>query len=253
MLYGDEVLPPARRGARGIDKMRRKAKDFARAIGERPKTLLILIILAVLFILFILAEGVFQYNRFQTWDTTVQARAADVDRELKRRENLIPGVVALAGRYAAYERGMFQYVSDARAVLQSLKESQAPGTQMSSLLEKTLSKLVALAEAYPDLKATQPVQDLISKLSETEDRVADAKKDYNAAAEQYNQYVTVFPGNMFAFIYRFKVAKYMSIEENLEVPDIYLDVTRPGPIAETEANDLDEEVETQKETQGDEQ
>ena len=83
----------------------------------------------ILLALVIAAEGIFQFNRLQATSTTVQARRADVDRELKRRQNLIPGVVALAGRYANYEKGMVKYVSDARTVLQTIRNSQASGTE----------------------------------------------------------------------------------------------------------------------------
>jgi LemA protein len=225
-LYGDEVGPAATKVVKPRGRLRRRLEDMSDALGRRPTVLWVVRIVVILLTLFVVIEGIFQYNRLQAWSTTVLARRADVDRELKRRENLIPGVVALASRYADYERGMFKYISDARGVLQAIKDSQASGTNVSNLLDKALTKLVALAEAYPDLKATQPVQDLIAKLADTEDRIADAKKDYNAAAEQFNQYMTTFPGNVFAFFYRFKTAEYISLEENLDVPQINLDVSQ---------------------------
>ena len=256
-LYGDEVKSLGGNAARKRIGLRRKLEDFNDALSKRPTVLWIVRIAVLLLTFFVVIEGIFQYNRLQAWNTTVKARRADVDRELKRRENLIPGVVALASRYADYERGMFKYISDARGVLQAIKDSQESGTGVSSLLDKALSKLVALAEAYPDLKATQPVQDLISKLSDTEDRIADAKKDYNAAAEQLNQYITTFPGNVFAFVYRCKQAKYISLEENLDVPQINLDVPQIGldvskqiPVDVQESVNLGGEVEDPNESKG---
>ena len=242
-MYGDEVKPADSKVVKKKGRLRRKLEDMSDSLGKRPTVLWVVRIVVILLTLFIVAEGIFQYNRLQAWDTTVQARRADVDRELKRRENLIPGVVALASKYATYERGMFKYISDARGVLQAIKESQASGTNVSSILDKALSKLVALAEAYPDLKATQPVQDLIVKLADTEDRIADAKKDYNAAAEQFNQFMTTFPGNVFAFAYRFKIADYISLEENLDVPQINFDLSQINlDVSEQKPMDMQENV-----------
>lgn len=253
-VYGDEVKPTAKKVMKQSSMLRRKFEDLSDALSRRPLVLWISRIIVILLVLFIVAEGIFQYNRLQAWNTTVQARRADVDRELKRRENLIPGVVALAGRYADYERGMFKYVSDARSVLQTIRNSQTSGTDVSSMLEKALSKLVALAEAYPDLKATQPVQDLIEKLATTEDRIAEAKKEYNAACEQYNQYRTTFPGNVFAFIYRYKAIEYIGLEENIDIPEINLDIAERIPTIIKNGNDPGVEVsgeELQAETEAD--
>jgi LemA protein len=256
-MYGDEVKPADSKVVKKKGRLRRKLEDLSDSLSKRPTVLWVVRIVVILLTLFIVAEGIFQYNRLQAWNTTVQARRADVDRELKRRENLIPGVVALASKYADYERGMFKYISDARGVLQAIKDSQVSGTNVSSLLDKALSKLVALAEAYPDLKATQPVQDLIVKLADTEDRIADAKKDYNAAAEQFNQYMTTFPGNVFAFAYRFKAAEYISFEENLDVPlinldlsQINLDVSERKPTVVQENVNLGGEVENLNKSKG---
>jgi LemA protein len=170
------------------------------------------------------------------------ARWADVEREYQRRENLIPNLVYAVSKYASYEQGVFKYVSDAREALKTIRSSETSGTQVSSLLEKTLSRLVALAEEYPDLKATQSIQDLIAEAANTENRIADAKKEYNHECEIYNQYQSVFPGNVFAFIYRFKPLPYIGLEEQVDVPVIDLDVTQgraaiKGDV-EVPANDL---------------
>lgn len=221
LLYGDDVKPPSRRFMRFRTRM-----AYLNDLFHRQPTLVWVVRIVVLVLtLIIVAEGVFQYNRLQTWGTKVDARRADVDRELKRRENLIPGVVALAGRYAKYELDMFQYVSDSRTLLQTLKNAQSTGLDVGGMLEKAVSKLMALAEAYPELKATQPVQDLIDKLAVTEDRIADAKKDYNAAAEQFNQYRTTFPGNVFALAYGFKSSAYIGLDEDVDLPRIWLDIS----------------------------
>jgi len=159
------------------------------------------------------------------------ARRGDVEREFQRRENLIPNLVYAVSRYGAYEQGVFKHVSAVRAELMKVQNSEVSQSQISSVLEKALSRLVAWAEEYPDLKATQSVQDLISEASDTEDRIAEAKKEYNKDCEIYNQYLSVFPGNVFAFIYRYKPLPYMGLED-VNVPVIELDMTEPEAFVE---------------------
>jgi len=87
-----------------------------------------------------------------------------------------------------------------------------------------LPRLIALAEEYPDLKASGAMQDLIAEASNTEDRIADAKKDYNKQAEVYNQYRTIVPGNLFALIFGFEAVPYIGLDEQVKVPAIELKV-----------------------------
>lgn len=236
-LYGEELKPDANKKAVGTinekprDK-RRKLTAFKNALSNRRTVVWVIRIAVVLVALFIVAEGVSQFNRLTSWHVVVAARRADLERELQRRENLIPNLVFVVSKYAAYEQGVFKYVSDAREALKTIRSSETSGTQANSMLEKTLSRLVALAEQYPDLKATQSIQDLIAEAANTENRIADAKEKYNKACEIYSQYRTIFPGNVFAFIYRFKPLPYVGLEEDLKVPVIDLDIIERG--ADTE-------------------
>jgi LemA protein len=235
-LYGNQVRPAYNNsGANmGVKPSRRKKKLTAlkKTLGSRRTAIWAIRIAVILFVLFIAAESIFQFNRFAAWQTKVTARRADVERELQRRKNLIPNLVYAVSKYASYEQGVFKYVSDARETLKMIRSSEASGTQAGSLLEKTLSRLIALAEEYPDLKATQSIQDLIKEASDTEDRIADAKKEYNKECEVYNQYLSVFPGNVFAFIYRFKPIQYIGTEEELKVPVIDLKMREPEAVTE---------------------
>lgn len=179
-------------------------------------------ILTVLFVLFVVAEAIFQYNLLCSWQVVTDARRADVDRELQRRKNLIPNLVLAVENYAVHEQLVFKHVSDARDTMKTLKNMDQLGTAAvaGGDLSKTLSRLIALAEQYPLLKATQSIQDLMKEAAETENRIADAKKEYNRVSEIYNQYRTVFPGNVFAFIYRFPPVDYLDTEESLDVPQV---------------------------------
>jgi len=244
-LYGEDLKSSANNAGAVIDtkpgRRKKKLATFKKALGSRQTLGWIIRVVVVLIVLFIAAESIFQYNRFAAWETKVMARGADVDREYQRRQNLIPNLVFAVSRYGAYEQGVFKHVSAVRAELMKIQNSEVSQSQISSVLEKTLSRLIAWAEEYPDLKATQSVQDLISEAANTEDRIADAKKEYNKDCEIYNQYLSIFPGNIFAFIYRYKRLPYMGLED-VNVPVIDLDMTKPETIVEevveVPANDL---------------
>ena len=222
---------------------------FKKAIGSRRTTVWAVRILVGLVVLFLIAETIFQWNRFSLWSTAVEARRADVERELQRRENLIPNIVSAVGKYAAHEQGVFKHVSEVRTELKKVKSSGASPAQISSVLEKALSGLVALAESYPDLKATNSIQDLIKEAANTENRIADAKKEYNKACEAYMQCKTVFPGNFFGFIFGFKPISYIGLEEAVRVPVVDLDMTgqRERTEGNSEVNNIDAGAITKKE------
>ena len=139
-LYGEEVRPVTNNiGAAMNSKTNRKKRmfeNFKNALGSRQTVIWTIRIVIVLVVLFIVAESIFQYNRFASWETKVMARAADVDREYQRRQNLIPNLVYAVSRYGAYEQSVFKYVSDAREALKAMRSSETSGTQVESLLEK---------------------------------------------------------------------------------------------------------------------
>ena len=245
-LYGEEVKPVTTNIGAAMNakanRKKRRFENFKNALGSRRTVAWIIRIVIVLVVLFIAAESIFQFNRFAAWQTKVMARQADVEREYQRRENLIPNLVFAVSRYASYEQSVFKDVSEARSELMKIQNSEISQNQISSVLEKALSRLVALAEEYPDLKATQSVQDLIKEASNTEDRIAEAKGKYNETCEIYNQYLSIFPGNIFGFIYRYKSLPYMGLED-VNVPVIDLDMTEPETVVEevveVPANNLD--------------
>lgn len=252
-LYGEDVKPSAnvnKAGAGMNSRPNRKESrltTFKKTLSSRKTAVWAIRIAVVLVVLFIVAESIFQYNRFAAWNTKVMARLADVDREYQRRKNLIPNIVSAVGRYAAYEQGVFRHVSDVRTELKKIQSSKASSAQISSVLEKALSGLVALAEAYPDLKATNSIQDLIKEAANTEDRIAEAKKEYNKVCEVFNQYMTVFPGNFFGWVYRYKLASYIGLEEGVNVPVINLDmIGQQLPIEKSAEGIMRQKVKTEK-------
>ncbi len=137
--------------------------------------------------------GIWNYNRFALIITRTEAHYADVGKELKRRDNLIPMLISFTREYKFHESNSFKYVSDAREKLVSIK-NPAKGMKGGQGLGQLFSHLFALFEQYPELKATQSVQDLIRELVTTENRIAEAKAYYNEDARVYNQLTTSFPG-----------------------------------------------------------
>lgn len=236
-LYSEELKPAANNSGGTIDRkpgrIKRRLVAFKKALSDRRTVVWMIRIFVILVVVVAVIEAVFQYNRLMAWYTVVMARRADVDRELQRRENLIPNMVFAVSKYAGYEQRVFRYVSDARETLQTFGGVEMLKGEAGSELEKTLSRLIALAEEYPDLKATQSIQDLIKEAANTENRIADVKEEYNKASEVYNQYRTIFPGNVFAFIYRFEALPYIGLKEELKVPLIDLKMTeRRGDVEE---------------------
>lgn len=232
-LYTEEWNDSSRREAperKRLSKLKEKTAAFGEWLTSHRTLASIGRIVLVLFVLGSVAAAIFQYNRFAGWHITALARRADCGRELQRRSNLIPNLVSTVERYANYERGVFKYVSDARDVLQSAQTSTPPQElKTSGALQSALSRLVALAEQYPNLKTTQSIQDLIRELTNTENRIAASKAEYNHAVEIYNSYLTIFPGNMFARIFRFRRLPFMGLEgERLKVPEVNLRISGQG-------------------------
>jgi len=231
-LYTEELKPAPGKAPITTEVRHRGNKGMpgvSRTVPSKRRTIRwIKIIAAFLAITFFIAMSIYVWNHLSTTRTTVEARRADIKCELRRRENLIPNLVYAVSKYAVYEQSVFRYVSDARDALKMIQSSQTPRVQANSMLEKTLSGLVALAEEYPDLKATQPIQDLIKEETNTEDRIAEAKKAYNTASEIHNRLRRIFPVRTYALIYGFKVCPYAGLEEDMKVPALNLDMTGRG-------------------------
>ncbi len=175
-LYAEELKSAAADRAGSVKSgwfgARRKLSALKKALFKRRSIVWAIRIAAVLVVVLIVAEMVFQFNRFASWSTVVQARRADVAREYKRRENLLPNLVLAVSEYASYEQGVFRYVSDARDALSMIGDGDVPKAKTSSVWEQLSPRLIALAEQYPDLKTSGAIESLIAESALTEDREA---------------------------------------------------------------------------------
>lgn len=208
-------------GARAWRRLKEKNEALQRYLKRNPVTRWCLWTAAVAAAALALMSVVMSYNHFARLETRSQALSAELGKELRRRENLIPNLVAVVGEYTTHEALSFAYVSDARKKLMGGKK-MPPGVKMPSGFAGSLTELMALFEQYPQLKATQSAQDLIKELTETENRIARAKSQYNECARTYNQLTSMFPGTVLWRVYGFPhVLSYAGADkETMAMPGV---------------------------------
>lgn len=160
----------------------------------------------------ILLLVVFNYNNLVRVRQHVRESWADIDTELKRRYDLVPNLVETVKGYAAHERELFKRVTEARTRAQASNGS--PGSQASD--EKPLidgmRQLFAVAEGYPELKASENFLALQTELANTEDRIQRARRYFNANVRELNTRVEVFPSNIIAGMFGFEREEYFEVE-----------------------------------------
>ena len=170
------------------------------------------IIIAVVLVLLVLwAVGV--YNGLIKLRNLVQEAWRQIDVELKRRHDLIPNLVETVKGYATHEREVFDVVTRARAQAAAPGSSPAQQAQQEGILGQALGRLFAVAEAYPDLKASTNFLELQRELTETEDRIAAGRRFYNANVRALNTRVESVPSNIVASTFGFHQAEYFEVED----------------------------------------
>ncbi|HLA28003.1 MAG TPA: LemA family protein [Syntrophales bacterium] len=168
----------------------------------------------------LLSASVYYYNYFTVEYYKTRLEMTQIEAELQRRNDLIPNLVKAVNDYMAFENKIFQHAADVRSALDSLKSiPQASPSTLS--MQNSLSKFQAVAENYPDLKASATYQNLMKELSDTETRIASARIRYNMAANYYNSRLRMFPGIIFGFVMRFGPEKTFESEKSAKkVPDV---------------------------------
>lgn len=142
---------------------------------------------------------------------------ADIDVQLKRRADLVPQLVSAVKGYAAHERALFEEIAERRsAALAAGDDPEARGAAESALA-RPLGRVVALAEAYPDLKASQNFLDLQRQLAETEDKIEMARRFYNGAVRELNTLVHSIPSNVIAGAFGFAERAYFQASDGERV------------------------------------
>jgi len=155
------------------------------------------------------------YNRLVRLRNATQNAWAQVDVQLKRRHDLIPNLIETVKGYAAHERGTFEAVTAARTAAQ---KAQGPAAQAEAenVLTQALGKLFAVAEAYPQLRATENFQQLQAQLAETEDKIQVSRQVYNDTVLTYNNSIQTVPSNIVAGAFGFKAREFFEVHDEAE-------------------------------------
>jgi len=160
------------------------------------------------------------YNRIVTEEQQVESAWSQVENQLQRRADLIPNLVEVVKGYAKHEKGVFDDIANARAAMLGAS-SRAEKIQTANQFEGAISKIMSIAEAYPNLKADGNFQRLMDELAGTENRLAVERKRYNDAVQQYNSDIRGIPGAWWAKIGGFGPKEYFKAESGAKaVPKV---------------------------------
>lgn len=170
--------------------------------------ILIIVVVIAILILFVMST----YNSLIRLRNKIKNNWSQIDVLLKRRADLIPNLVETVKGYAKHEKSTFEEVIQARNQYTSATTNEEK-MEANNVLTGTLSKLFALAENYPELKANQNFTQLQSDLTETEDKIAYARQFYNDSVMLYHDKLQTFPSNIVASMFHFKEEKYFEITE----------------------------------------
>jgi LemA protein len=184
-----------------------------------------IIVVAVIAVLLVL-YGVITYNRMIGARNMVDQGWSGIDVQLKRRHDLIPNLVESVKGYAAHERETFQAVSDARVHAMAASGPAASGAA-EGVLDQALGRLLAVAEAYPQLRATENFQQLQNELSNTEDQIAAARRIYNGNVQSYNTTIQIFPNSVIAGMGHFTAREFFEITDAADREPVTVDFSSP--------------------------
>lgn len=158
------------------------------------------------------------YNRLSKQKVIIGEASADIETILKQRYDMIPNLVEIVKGYAAHEKGTFESVTELRNQAMSAGSFEEKA-KLEDQLSKGLSKIFALAENYPELKANTNFLDLQTSLKDLEDNIQKSRRFYNGTVRDFNSMIVVFPNNLIAGMFGFKAEPFFeaSAEEQKNV------------------------------------
>ncbi len=179
----------------------------------------LLILLVIIALMGVIFAGT--YNGIVTKHESITANWAEVENQLQRRSDLIPNLVNSVKGYAAHEKNLFENITLARSQWTKASSIEEK-VRAASGMDMALSRLLAVAENYPNLKSDQTFLKLMDELSGAENRIAVARMRYNEAVQSYNISVRVFPGNIIASVFGYKQATvYFKVKEEAKnIPEV---------------------------------
>ena len=168
--------------------------------------------------------GVVLFNRLVARRQMANNGWSDIDVQLKRRADLVPQLVAAVKAYAAHEKSLFEEVVEKRGQALAAGDDVNARGAAETALSKPVGRLLAVAEAYPELKASDNFLGLQKELADTEDMIEMARRFYNGAVRELNTAVESFPSNLLAGAFGFSQRTYFEIEPaDRPVPSLGLD------------------------------
>jgi len=171
------------------------------------ETIIILIIVLAIAVLIVVL-----YNQLVKLRQLTDNGWSDIDVQLKRRSDLIPRLVSTVKGYAKHERDLFADITEKRTLAIAAGNDPAKRGAAESALSLPVTRMLAVAEDYPDLKANQNFLDLQNELSETENKIEMARRFYNGAVRGLNTKVQTIPANLVAGLFGFRLREYFNIE-----------------------------------------
>lgn len=177
----------------------------------------IILILLVVLILWL----IFTYNRLIRFKNRVNEALSDIDVQLKRRYDLIPNLVETVKGYMQHEKNVLENITMARSAIMNAGSDLHKKAEADNMLSNALKSLFAVAENYPDLKASANFLKLQDELSDTENKIQAARRFYNTNVRDFNTLIQVFPTNLIARILGFSAFEFFEAEnqekENIKV------------------------------------
>jgi len=179
------------------------------------KALIVILVAVALIVIWLI--GV--YNSLIRLKNRVKEAWSDIDVQLKRRYDLIPNLMETVKGYMKHEEGVLTKVTQARASAMQAQGIAEKG-QAENMLSETLKSLFAVAENYPDLKASQNFLQLQDEISNTENKIQAARRFYNGQVRDFNTKIEVFPNNLIAGMLNFKAWDFFAIGDEKEKANV---------------------------------
>ncbi len=153
------------------------------------------------------------YNTLVRFRVTCKESWSDIDTELQRRHDLIPNLISTVKGYASHEKDLFEKVTELRnQAVDAKNDDPEKRAGVEDMLQGSVGKLIATAEAYPDLKANENFMQLQNELGETETRIARARRFYNSNVRGFRTSVMTFPKNVLAGMFGFQASEFEFFE-----------------------------------------
>lgn len=174
------------------------------------------IILGIVLLLALILVALF--NKLSRQKVLINEASSDIETMLKQRYDMIPNLVNIVKGYAAHEKGTFESITELRSKAMSAGSFEEKA-KLEDQLSQGLSKIFALAENYPELKANTNFLELQSNLKELEDNIQKSRRFYNGTVRDFNSMIVVFPNNILAGMFGFKAEPFFeaSVEEQKNV------------------------------------